>query len=137
MLGLKHLIRRSDLEHVQRWFSSRRTIMIYFALVFTLLFFLTISAGSAQQTVFVSIIKDGSAENSVSVQGYMPIVKSSLPPAQPPGVGPIWGVNFISSAEDRADDQQYQNGIATGASMAFILVQYRDKSECVRLVETG
>jgi len=90
--------------------------MIYFALVFTLLFFLTISAGSAQQTVFVSIIKDGSAENSVSVQGYMPIVKSSLPPAQPPGVGPIWGVNFISSAEDRDDDQQYQNGIATGAS---------------------
>jgi hypothetical protein len=28
---------------------------------------------------------------------------------------PLYGVNFISSAEDRADEQQYQNGLATGA----------------------
>ena len=32
------------------------------------------------------------------------------------GSGPIYGVNFISSPEDPADAQQYQNGLDTGAS---------------------
>ena len=91
-------------------------MQIYFAFAFVLLFFMTISAGSAKQTVFVSMIEKGPASNGVSVQGYMPVIKSSLPPLQPPGVGPIWGVNFISSAEERADDRQYGNGVDTGAS---------------------
>lgn len=32
-----------------------------------------------------------------------------------PDIGPVYGVNFISSAETFADEQQYQNGLATGA----------------------
>jgi len=45
-------------------------------------------------------------------QYYFPIIL--LPPTK--DLGPIYGVNFISSAEDPADDQQYANGRATGAS---------------------
>lgn len=45
---------------------------------------------------------------------YLPSVSKSLPPVAPGG--PIYGVNFISSAEDPASTEQYQNGLVTGAS---------------------
>jgi hypothetical protein len=45
---------------------------------------------------------------------YLPAIWKSLPPA--PSGGPIYGVNFISSAEEPANSQQYQNGLATGAN---------------------
>jgi hypothetical protein len=36
--------------------------------------------------------------------------------AQPVNESPIYGVNFVSSPEDPADDQQYQNGLSSGAT---------------------
>ena len=42
----------------------------------------------------------------------LPLIVQSRPASQ----GPIFGVNFISSPEDPADDQRYQNGLDTGAA---------------------
>ena len=42
---------------------------------------------------------------------YLPVAAVPLPPVSTPS----YGVNFISSAEQPADAQQYQNGLATGA----------------------
>jgi hypothetical protein len=44
---------------------------------------------------------------------YLPSIRKSPPPAAP---GPIYGVNFITSAEDPANAQQYQNGLGAGAT---------------------
>ncbi|MFW6183020.1 MAG: hypothetical protein ACOC8X_04420 [Chloroflexota bacterium] len=47
---------------------------------------------------------------------WMPVVKK-IPPDYVAGpVGPDYGVVFMSSAEDPADEQQYQNALSTGAS---------------------
>ncbi|MEW5986148.1 MAG: hypothetical protein AB1791_05910 [Chloroflexota bacterium] len=44
---------------------------------------------------------------------YFPIAQRA---PQPAATGPAWGLNFISSAEDPADEQQYLNGLSTGAA---------------------
>lgn len=46
--------------------------------------------------------------------GYLPIVSTS--DVVIVSTKPLFGVNFISSAEDNVDEQQYQNGLATGAT---------------------
>jgi hypothetical protein len=45
---------------------------------------------------------------------YLPAVQTAWPPAATGS--PTYGVNFISSAEEPANAQQYQNGLATGAT---------------------
>lgn len=45
---------------------------------------------------------------------YFPVIASQRP-LSAPASGPIYGLNFISSAEAPADEQQYQNGLSTGA----------------------
>ncbi len=44
---------------------------------------------------------------------YLPIISKQI---EGMVEGPIWGVNFINSAEDLADEQQFQNGLSTGAA---------------------
>ncbi len=46
---------------------------------------------------------------------YFPIVFKVVPPA-PAATGPLYGVNFISAPERLANEEQYQNGLATGAT---------------------
>lgn len=55
---------------------------------------------------------DGGA---ASDEGGMVMLPLILFPSRPPQK-PIYGINFISSPEDPADQVQYQNGLATGAS---------------------
>ena len=46
---------------------------------------------------------------------YLPIIRVGIPrPTQAQDV--VYGINFISSAEDNVDEQQYQNGLATNAT---------------------
>ncbi|MCA9972198.1 MAG: hypothetical protein KC425_18375 [Anaerolineales bacterium] len=45
---------------------------------------------------------------------FLPVVFMRPDTTPTPPTGPIYGVNFITSAEKRADAQQYQNGLATG-----------------------
>jgi hypothetical protein len=51
-------------------------------------------------------------EESLASAGHRPQWR----PAGAEAGSPLYGVNFISSAESQADEQQYQNGLATGAS---------------------
>ena len=78
----------------------------------------TVSNGLAQQLIF----DNQEANSSTSIEllattSYVPII-SKKPITIPPhnSTGPIFGVNFISSAEDQVDEQQYQNGLSTGAT---------------------
>lgn len=45
----------------------------------------------------------------------MPASPAQFLPATTDSTGPLYGVNFMSSAEDPADDQQYANALSTGA----------------------
>ena len=49
---------------------------------------------------------------------FVPHLAESTPPPPLPTTasGPLYGVNFINSAEQLADEQQYQNGLSTGAT---------------------
>ena len=46
---------------------------------------------------------------------WLPIVHKPFPQPAPGSSGPAYGVVFMSSAEAPADEQQYQNGLSTGA----------------------
>ena len=68
-------------------------------------------------TIGVFVVSTGkrSVEARVAKQTDWPSKRTeSLPTGS--DLGPVFGVNFISSAEDPADGQQYQNGLSTGAS---------------------
>ncbi|MBE2198553.1 MAG: hypothetical protein IAE79_08085 [Anaerolinea sp.] len=54
-------------------------------------------------------------ERSDSYTLFFPFVPRA-PQPPPPVTAPLYGVNFITSAEQQADAQQFQNGLATGAA---------------------
>jgi len=47
---------------------------------------------------------------------WLPLIYQSYPPLAGDVSGPDYGVVFMSSAEDPADEQQYQNALSTGAT---------------------
>ncbi len=55
------------------------------------------------------------AHAQVTSQAFLPIVYRSSEPA-PAASGPEYGVNFISAPERLANEEQYQNGLSTGAT---------------------
>ncbi|MGB3713610.1 MAG: hypothetical protein WA996_04195, partial [Candidatus Promineifilaceae bacterium] len=97
-------------------FGRRRRLRAYSALLLVLILSATICGGSAQQLVFGDTFDDGSSNVSgFSSSRFLPIISKTIA-SNPGSTGPIYGVNFISSAEDQVDGQQYQNGLATGAT---------------------
>ena len=64
--------------------------------------------------LFGLFLSSNASEAQGSHRQYFPIVNVSRPPVTPAS-GPMYGVNFISAAEQPADARQYQNGLSTGA----------------------
>jgi hypothetical protein len=96
--------------------GTRRGLWVYGALILVLTLTATIGGGSAQQLVFGDRVEDISVRTDrFSSYSYLPIVSQKIA-SVPSTTRPIYGVNFISSAEDQVDGQQYQNGLSTGAA---------------------
>jgi hypothetical protein len=87
------------------------------ALLLVLLLLTIISGGAAQQLSLAARSEpEAPAFDSYSPQIRLPIISKTINNSPVSADGPIFGVNFISSAEDQVDGQQYLNGQATGAS---------------------
>lgn len=98
--------------------AEERHAMLPKAFLFAVLLLLLLVGLQRPPTGPVAAAPDGSLslkENELTFTLYFPVtqVTGSVPLVAD---GPLYGVNFISSAEDLADEQQYQNGLATGAA---------------------
>jgi hypothetical protein len=89
--------------------NNPRRSYLPLTLLAAILLTITFSGGSAQiiENEIVPVLETG-----VGSPHYLPIISKT----QRTSTGPMFGVNFISSAEDAVDEQQYQNGLATGAT---------------------
>ena len=88
-----------------------KQVKIGFALSLTLL---TVMWGSRQ--VGGQLNSAAAPWVGAQVVAEMPAQPAHFQPAAPTSAGPIYGVNFMSSAEDPADAQQYANALSTGAT---------------------
>ncbi len=97
---------------------NRRLITVWF--LFAIAFFICVFA-VAVSARNLSAARIGSRESTVQQEGpvpraLFPIIRTPAEKTSGPATGPIFGVNFINSAEDLADAQQFANGLSTGAT---------------------
>lgn len=100
--------KKSDLSVLPK---SRRGGLCPFTVLLLVIFMLLVG-GVFHAVEPVAGSPQGEGENTVF---YFPVIRKSVS-LLPEASGPLYGVNFISSAEALADEQQYQNGLATGAT---------------------
>lgn len=67
-------------------------------------------------TVLATGTAAGQSSATADHRFFLPLIARPYPTPDLDPAAPAYGVNFISSAEAPADEQQYQNGLATGAT---------------------
>ena len=101
-----------------RFLRQFRNSFIFLAIILLIPFILLQVSAAAEQPRFPSELEAGSQDirsANLEVAALLPVFRNDRHDP-PPGDGPLFGVNFINSAEDLADEIQFQNGLATGAS---------------------
>ena len=109
-----------------RFLRQFRNSFIFLAIILLIPFILLQVSAAAEQPRFPSELEAGSQDirsANLEVAALLPVFRNDRHDP-PPGDGPLFGVNFINSAEDLADEIQFP--VSRHQSQSVLFVPQRD-----------